>query len=521
MKSVNFRQSPNYTQGRGGQPIKAVCLHTMAGTYNGSISWFLNPSSQSSTHFLISFGGEITQMVNELDMAWANGMRWNGNTPLNARGRQMEASKLGQLLLDNKGLNPNLYTISIELEGRPEDEVTPKMYEAVLKILRYLRDTYGIKFTRYNLIGHYQIDHIDRPNCPGSRVDFDRILNTLNLDSSPKPNEGQDSSSGSEFTTVLNGWGISNIALALGMTNWQDRTSWDYIAQLNNFSKYEEMSLSPGQKVRIRPKQIAQPQEDLKMIAELQNKITNMENADKIEDADFLQQIKNAEGSYINLKKLAEETLKQNIILITENEEFKVQVANLQTDIHNMQLQHTSDITALQESFTSQINTLKQEFETTVQVKDSKIQQLEITISAFSSTPSKPVEREVINNINHRDLPSPFMALWKKFQNAERFRTLRMFITHFSKDIFGIGSLWVFTYAPILLDQFFNNGVPNFVNPEMARTITEYWLIIRVPATALLAKQKANAMKNSEEIAKRLNSSVLSNLLLPGVSVNK
>ncbi len=62
--------SPNYSS-RGGEAVREVAIHTMQGSYAGSISWFQNPNSQVSAHYLIrSSDGQVTQMVRESQKAW-------------------------------------------------------------------------------------------------------------------------------------------------------------------------------------------------------------------------------------------------------------------------------------------------------------------------------------------------------------------------------------------------------------------------------------------------------------------
>ena len=62
--------SPNYSS-RGGEAVREVAIHTMQGSYSGSISWFQNPSAQVSAHYLIrSSDGQVTQMVRESQKAW-------------------------------------------------------------------------------------------------------------------------------------------------------------------------------------------------------------------------------------------------------------------------------------------------------------------------------------------------------------------------------------------------------------------------------------------------------------------
>jgi hypothetical protein len=62
--------SPNYTAGRS-QAIDTVVIHDVEGSYTGAISWFKNPDSQVSAHYVIrSSDGQITQMVRNADTAW-------------------------------------------------------------------------------------------------------------------------------------------------------------------------------------------------------------------------------------------------------------------------------------------------------------------------------------------------------------------------------------------------------------------------------------------------------------------
>jgi N-acetylmuramoyl-L-alanine amidase len=62
--------SPNNSS-RGTATITAVAVHTMQGSYSGSISWFQNTASNVSAHYCIrSSDGQVTQMVRESIKAW-------------------------------------------------------------------------------------------------------------------------------------------------------------------------------------------------------------------------------------------------------------------------------------------------------------------------------------------------------------------------------------------------------------------------------------------------------------------
>lgn len=122
----------NYTGGRSGASITHIVIHTMQGSYAGSISWFRNPSSSASAHYMIrSSDGEVTQMVRHTDTAWHGG-NWYYNT----------------------------HSIGIEHEGFVADPgrwYTDAMYRSSARLVRALCDRYNIPIDRSHIIGHYQI----------------------------------------------------------------------------------------------------------------------------------------------------------------------------------------------------------------------------------------------------------------------------------------------------------------------------------------------------------------------------
>lgn len=62
---------PSNYNSRAGVAITHVTIHTMQGSYAGSISWFQNPSANVSAHYNIrASDGQITQSVCEIDRAW-------------------------------------------------------------------------------------------------------------------------------------------------------------------------------------------------------------------------------------------------------------------------------------------------------------------------------------------------------------------------------------------------------------------------------------------------------------------
>lgn len=116
-----------YYHGRGGTAISAVAIHTMQGSYAGSISWFQNNPYSVSAHYLIrSSDGQVTQMVREAQAAHHIGSQ-------------------------------NNYTLGIEHEGYVNNAAwyTTSMYNASSALTRHFCSVHGINCaTAYNGPAH-------------------------------------------------------------------------------------------------------------------------------------------------------------------------------------------------------------------------------------------------------------------------------------------------------------------------------------------------------------------------------
>lgn len=119
-----WRPSPNYSS-RNGTAISKVVIHTCQGGYSGCVSWLRNTAAQASAHYVISKGGEISQLVENKNKAW------------HARCHNPE-------------------TIGIEHEGYVSDaqNYTDKMYKSSAALVRWICDKYGIPKDRSHIVGH-------------------------------------------------------------------------------------------------------------------------------------------------------------------------------------------------------------------------------------------------------------------------------------------------------------------------------------------------------------------------------
>jgi N-acetylmuramoyl-L-alanine amidase len=163
--NIEFVKSPNYSKGRNGKKIIAICNHITAGQFPGCQNWLCNPKAKASSNYLITRTGKIIQLVKDEDTAWANG----------------GVNKPSWTLYD--GTNPNRYTISIEHEGYGSNggdgNLTEQQYQATLCLHRQLINKWNIPIDRNHIIGHFEIDKINRTNCPGKAFPWDRLMKDL------------------------------------------------------------------------------------------------------------------------------------------------------------------------------------------------------------------------------------------------------------------------------------------------------------------------------------------------------
>lgn len=142
---------------RYGFDIKGVVIHSMWGTYQGSINWFKNPQAKASCHYVIKADGEITMCVEEQEAAWHSGIVTTTK------------EKAPFVIKDNWGTNPNLITIGCELEdkrNRNWDYPSPQYLSAVNLVADICR-RYNINPTPDYIIMHRQVDPINRSDPVG------------------------------------------------------------------------------------------------------------------------------------------------------------------------------------------------------------------------------------------------------------------------------------------------------------------------------------------------------------------
>jgi hypothetical protein len=93
--------------------VRGLVLHIQQGTEQGSEAWFKDPASQASSHFLNPKTGNLRQLVDTKDRAWA------------------EAAG-------------NAHWVSVEHEGYAGDKLTPSQLENDAHLMVWLHNEYGV-----------------------------------------------------------------------------------------------------------------------------------------------------------------------------------------------------------------------------------------------------------------------------------------------------------------------------------------------------------------------------------------
>lgn len=149
----------NHHTGRNGHEIDAIVIHIMEGSMSATRSWFFTDASDVSSTYGISKLGEIVQYVEEDDTHAANGI---------------VVRPTAAIVLERPGVNPNLYTISIEHEGTGLADLTDEQRKASAWLIGDIASRRKkITIDHRHVIPHHAI----RANktCPGA-IDMAKLV---------------------------------------------------------------------------------------------------------------------------------------------------------------------------------------------------------------------------------------------------------------------------------------------------------------------------------------------------------
>ncbi|MBL0386523.1 N-acetylmuramoyl-L-alanine amidase [Tumebacillus sp. ITR2] len=172
-------------------PINYVIIHDTEGSYSGSINWFKDPAAQVSAHYVVrSSDGQITQMVQEKDIAWhARSFNTNG--------------------------------IGVEHEGYEAQTgwYTDAMYTTSAALVKSICQRYGIPMDREHILSHSELwgnDHTD----PGKNWDWNKYMTKItgvsknwtvvNVDDQDTASGAFTFSGPSQYWHPITGYGLHN-----------------------------------------------------------------------------------------------------------------------------------------------------------------------------------------------------------------------------------------------------------------------------------------------------------------------
>jgi N-acetyl-anhydromuramyl-L-alanine amidase AmpD len=156
--------SPNHGYDGAAFVPQAVVWHITQGASQPSIDWLCNPASDASANYVIRENGQIVELVNPdagpQGAAWANGIVNHPDT-----GNALVASWVAA------GINPNLRSVSIEHAGFTSNNhggsLTAAQVDATVRLTAWLCAHFGIAPDQEHILGHYQLDDVNRHYCPG------------------------------------------------------------------------------------------------------------------------------------------------------------------------------------------------------------------------------------------------------------------------------------------------------------------------------------------------------------------
>jgi N-acetyl-anhydromuramyl-L-alanine amidase AmpD len=128
---VWLKTKRNYTDAeRMPASIDRVVVHVTEGSFWGSVSWLRNPRAHASSHFVVSRGGKIVQLVNVADVAWHAG-HWG----------------------------TNVRSVGIEHEGFTYGPggFTQRQYHASAKLTAWTARRSLMPINRRTIIGHHEV----------------------------------------------------------------------------------------------------------------------------------------------------------------------------------------------------------------------------------------------------------------------------------------------------------------------------------------------------------------------------
>lgn len=195
------RPSPNRDGYDELRRIEAIVNHIATGSKASNLSWLTNSNSGVSCNAYIAKDGTISEMVPITSSPWTNGP---------VREPDLSNPVIAGWVRD--GVNPNTRTYTIEHEGQPGDQLTELQIASNNRVTAWVAATCDLSINRTTIIGHYQIDNVNKPYCPSfSATEWKRLIDGANaLLENGAPLDTGDSAMPALPSTEPDPWGTPN-----------------------------------------------------------------------------------------------------------------------------------------------------------------------------------------------------------------------------------------------------------------------------------------------------------------------
>lgn len=141
----------NYSISRDGYKPECIVLHITADSQpHKATDWFKNPKSEVSSHYVIEKNGDVYLCVSPQFKAYHCGI---------------VRHPTAKIYFNKNSVNPNLYTIGIECVSSVEP-LTFEQLASLRSLVVDLCNTYKIPLDRYHIIGHNELDSVERKFDP-------------------------------------------------------------------------------------------------------------------------------------------------------------------------------------------------------------------------------------------------------------------------------------------------------------------------------------------------------------------
>ena len=172
-QDIKFIPSPNFTADKN--TPKLIVLHFTAGGIDGAIETFQR--GKLSSHYLISKGGDVVQMVKENDVAYHAGKSfWGDSTNLNLLSLGIELENWGELTLDGTHM---IRRWTGAVHTGPYHRINKKYWDHFpfiqMNSLVELCKSIKTRYPKIDVVGHSDIAP-GRKNDPGPALDINRLL---------------------------------------------------------------------------------------------------------------------------------------------------------------------------------------------------------------------------------------------------------------------------------------------------------------------------------------------------------